>query len=64
MLYLSKFAIIDKYTLRLAMVRKLVFLVVLATLACGCTGIKNARKKALDENIQATVYQLNVIKTI
>lgn len=46
------------------MFRKLVFLVALATLACGCTGIKNARKKALDENIQATVYQLNVIKTI
>lgn len=46
------------------MVRRLLFLCLLAPIVYSCTGLKNSRKKALDENIQATSYQLNVIRTI
>ena len=61
---MSEFAIIDKHILRLAMVKNLYLLSLVLVFASGCVGMKNTRKQALDENIQATLSQLNVIKTI
>lgn len=44
--------------------KKLFFLCWIALLSYGCTGLRNSRKQALDENILATTSQLNIIKTL
>ncbi|WP_299464357.1 hypothetical protein [uncultured Microscilla sp.] len=46
------------------MLKNLFFLCLLATIGYSCTGLRNSRKQALDENIIATTSQLNIIKTL
>lgn len=46
------------------MAKRLFFLCWLTALMVGCTGLNKSRKQALDENVQATNSQLNVIKTL
>lgn len=56
--------LIAKMDKHLIIPKKLLLLCWLVLLSYGCTGLRNSRKQALDENILATTSQLNIIKTL